>query len=85
MRLEFYNLNSWLFGELWLGKTYLFKIKNVKPIRRSLHDSRRLRIAHHCRNEQLRTSRRYGYITPFTPVIPTVRMHHRLTSLTRDV
>ena len=34
-----------------------------------------------CRNEQLRTSRRYRYINPYTPVMPTVRIHHRPTSI----
>ena len=34
-----------------------------------------------CRNEQLRTSRRYIYITPYTLAMPTARMHHRLTSI----
>ena len=38
-----------------------------------------------CRNEQLRTSRRYMYITPYTPVMPIVRIHHRLTSIIRAV
>ena len=44
-------------------------------------DARLLRIAHHSRNEQLRTSRRYRYINPYTPVMPTVRIHHRPTSI----
>ena len=47
--------------------------------------SRRLKIAYQCRNEQLRTSRRYMYITPYTPVMPIVRIHHRLTSIIRAV
>ena len=57
----------------------------MKPTRRSLHDFRRLRIAHHCRNEQLRTSRRYMYIKPYTPIMPMMRMHHRLIGIMRDV
>ena len=36
-----------------------------------------------CRNEQLRTSRRYEYITPYTSVMPTVQIHHRLTGIIR--
>jgi len=38
-----------------------------------------------CRNEQLRTSRRYVYINPYEPIMPTVRMHHRLTGIIRAV
>ena len=36
--------------------------KNVKPTRRSLHRSRRPGNCPTCRNEQLRTSRRYVYV-----------------------
>ena len=57
----------------------------MKPIHRSLHCSRRLRIAHYSRNEQLRTSRRYDYTIPSIPVIPIVWIHHRLTSILRVV
>ena len=38
-----------------------------------------------CRNEQLRTSCRYRYINPYTPAMPIVRIHHRLTSIIRAV
>ena len=43
--------------------------KNVKPIHRSLHDSRRLRIAHavETSNSELHAD---TYIIPYTPIIP---------------
>ena len=38
-----------------------------------------------CRNEQLRTSRRYMYIKHYTPIMPMMQIHHRLIGIMRDV
>jgi len=59
--------------------------KNVKPILLLASLIRRPGNCPHCRNEQPRTSRRYEYITPYTLVVPTVQLHHRLTSIMRAV
>ena len=67
------NILRWDFNTEDEKKEYQTHInKNVKPTHRSLHYSRRPGNCPYCRNEQIRTSRRYVYSYPITPKPPMV-------------
>ena len=60
--------------------------KNVKPTRRSLHDfkaSWKLPIVVETSNSELHADT--NIFIPYTPIMPTVRIHHRLTGIMRAV